>query len=161
MGAERAGLKKLKNEAALVTEALRVGAIYASKRGVEGSEATPPVPHDDDPDREPATVAPAVGTNAASGPPAPSGEAGPLMATQTWNFVAGAKRAEDGRPSVDRLPAAAPRIVVPDRTGSGGPADDADELAVVRRRRERAAARGLSDEVWESVRRSVFDKLDD
>jgi len=35
-----AGVKKIKNEAELVREALRVGAIYASKRGVGEFEAT-------------------------------------------------------------------------------------------------------------------------
>ncbi len=33
-------MKKIKNEAALVTEALRVGAIYAQKRGAGEFEAT-------------------------------------------------------------------------------------------------------------------------
>lgn len=91
----------------------------------------------------------------------------PLMARQTWDFVAAAKRAEShgGPPSVVPLSPSAPRIAVPNRGGSAGvmaddDADDPDELAVVRRRREREAARGISDEVWQSVRRSVFDKLD-
>ncbi len=86
---------------------------------------------------------------------------GPLMARQTWDFVAAAKRAEDGGDPATPPPPAAPRIAVPDRSRLGlAQSDEADELAVVRRRREQEAARGLSDEVWDSVRRSVFDKLD-
>jgi len=86
---------------------------------------------------------------------------GPLMARQTWDFVAAAKRAEDGGDVAVPPPPAAPRIAVPHRSGlAAAHQDEADELAVVRRRREQEAARGLSDEVWDSVRRSVFDKLD-
>ncbi len=86
---------------------------------------------------------------------------GPLMARQTWDFVAAAKRAEDGGTPAAPPPPAAPRIAVPRRSGPElAHPDEGDELAVVRRRREQEAARGLSDEVWDSVRRSVFDKLD-
>ncbi len=96
----------------------------------------------------------------------PEGEpsiAAAAMARQTWDFVAAAKRAEDTRRPIERpTRPAAPRIAVPDRSAVGQPppADDTDELAVVRRRREERAARGLSDEVWESVRRTVLDRLD-
>lgn len=86
---------------------------------------------------------------------------GPVLARQTWDFVAAAKRAEDDRPTVERSTRpATPRIAVPDRSAAEPVEVEADELAVVRRRREREAARGLSDELWDSVRRSVFDKLD-
>ncbi len=85
----------------------------------------------------------------------------PLMARQTWDFVAAAKRAEDGGRPTAPPPPAAPRIAVAPRSGLAvADEEEADELAVVRRRREQEAARGLSDEVWDSIRRSVFDKLD-
>lgn len=87
--------------------------------------------------------------------------AAPTLARQTLDYVAAARRAEE-RPVI-RPPErpAAPRILVGSR--GGVPGDDAegdDELAVARRRREREMARGLSDETWDSVRRSVFNKLD-
>lgn len=107
---------------------------------------------------------------AAVAAPAPADDfvTGPLRARQTWDFVAAAKQAENRNarpPSVVPLVPSQPRIAVPKRGGSATPrvdedADDPDELAVVRRRREREAARGISDEVWQSVQRSVFDKLD-
>lgn len=87
---------------------------------------------------------------------------GPVLASQTWDFVAAARRAEeDGVRIRQPLRPAVPRIQVSGRSGPEDEQDDGDELAVARRRREREAARGLSDEAWESVRRSVFDKLDD
>ena len=87
---------------------------------------------------------------------------GPMMARQTWDFVAAAKRAEDDPKPPERvLHSAAPRIDVPDRTVAEDQAEEsADELAVARRRRERQASRGLSDDAWAAGQRSVFDKLD-
>jgi hypothetical protein len=87
--------------------------------------------------------------------------AGPVLASQTWDFVAAARRAEEeGLHILQPTRPAVPRIRVSGRSGADGEDDDGDELAVARRRREREAARGLSDEAWESVRRSVFNKLE-
>jgi hypothetical protein len=99
----------------------------------------------------------------AGGPPTLD-EDGPVFARQTWDFVTAARRAEESGPTLGRPQRpAVPRIDVPDRlaTAEGEhAADDGDELAAVRRRRERASAHGLSDEAWEVARRAVFDKLD-
>lgn len=83
---------------------------------------------------------------------------GPALARQTWDFVDAARRAESPQLVGEPHRAAAPRIAVPDRAGDDGE-ETGDELAVARRRREREA-RGLSDEAWQAVRRSVLDKLD-
>ena len=82
----------------------------------------------------------------------------PALARQTWDFVDAARRAEFPQLVGEPHRAAAPRIAVPDRAGDDGE-ETGDELAVARRRREREA-RGLSDEAWRAVRRSVLDKLD-
>ncbi|MEM9561069.1 MAG: hypothetical protein AAGA93_00535 [Actinomycetota bacterium] len=95
----------------------------------------------------------------AAGPIAEPGPA-PLLARQTWDFVVAAKRAEEVVGGDRTAPSPAPRIDVADRTTTGGEAEAGDELAVVRRRRERATERGLTDEAWRSAQRAAFKKLD-
>ncbi len=84
----------------------------------------------------------------------------PLLARQTWDFVAAARRAEEVVDAGRSAPAAAPRIDVPDRAPSVDDEETGDELAVVRRRRERATEGGLTDEAWRSVQRAAFKELD-
>jgi hypothetical protein len=97
----------------------------------------------------------------ATGPVVDEAVPGPVLAGQTWDFVAAARRAEEEGITVRRPERPAqPRIQVSGRSGAPADGDDGDELAVARRRREREASRGLSDEAWQTVRRSVFNKLD-
>lgn len=91
----------------------------------------------------------------------PTGPAVPAT-PQTWDFVAAARRAEEGQPRVSRPERpAAPRIALGARSAGGDdPADDRDELARARMKRERRQGAGLSDEAWASVMRTAFDELD-
>jgi hypothetical protein len=86
----------------------------------------------------------------------------PVPAPQTWDFVAAARRAEEGLRGVPRPERpAAPRIALGARSAGGDDrADDRDELARARMKRERRQGTGLSDEAWAAVMRTAFDELD-
>ena len=122
-----------------------------------------------------ATVPPGEGWEAAPAEPVgvpETGEAEPAeevpiglavpAVPQAWDFVAAARRAEEGLHRVSRPDRpAAPRIALGARSAGGDDgADDRDELARARMKRERRQGAGLSDEAWAVVMRTAFDELD-
>ena len=127
--------------------------------GGESSLTEPPGPEPSpepaDPEAEP--VDPEAAAPTSTSLPAP----GTAASTATWDFVAAARQAEDGSRISRPTGPPTPRIAVAKRTAvARDAADERDELARARKRRERRGEAGLSDEAWASVMRSAFEELD-